>query len=79
MARSEERSSRQSISKLEINLQKAREKVRVGMLQQQDNYMSKKAKELKLEIAECERTSKKLKLEAEQMRIRLKALEKEQQ
>ena len=79
LARSEERSSRQSISKLEINLQKAREKVRVGMLQQQDNYMSKKAKELKLEIAECERTSKKLKLEAEQMRIRLKALEKEQQ
>ncbi|MGK3734379.1 MAG: curved DNA-binding protein CbpA [Bacillariaceae sp.] len=76
-AKVDERSAQQSTTKFETNLQKTREKVRIGLVQQQDQFISKKSKELKTEKDECIKSSEKFRSEAEKLSIKVKKLEKE--
>jgi len=71
-AKTDERLALQSSTKIETNLQKTREKVRVGLLQQQDLFLVSRANELKKEKLECEKTSKNYLQEAKDLRIKAK-------
>lgn len=77
-AKAEQRSAQQSIKKFKTNLLKIQEKVRIGLLQQQDHFMAKKSKELKTEMAKCKKSSKTLRSEAEKSRIKAEAVGKKQ-
>jgi len=74
-ATAEEKSSLQSSTRIETTLQKTRDKVRVGLLQQQDVFLVSRAKELKNEKAECEKSSKTYLKEAKELK---KKAEKEE-
>ena len=67
-ASAEERMALQSTTKIETQLQKTREKVRSGLLQQQDAYLVGRANELKKEILECEKSSDNYMKEAKALR-----------
>jgi curved DNA-binding protein CbpA len=71
-AKADERLTLQSSTKIETNLQKTREKVRVGLLQQQDIFLVSRANELKKEKQECEKTSENYLKEAKELRIKAK-------
>jgi curved DNA-binding protein CbpA len=73
-AKVEERTAQQSTTKVETNLQKTREKVRIGLVQQQDQFLSKKAKELKTEKDECMKSSEQFRLDAKKLNIKIKKL-----
>lgn len=77
-AKAEQRLAQQSMTKFKTNLQKIQEKVRIGLLQQQDYFMAKKAKELKTEMAKCKKSSKTLRSEAEKSRMKAEAVGKKQ-
>lgn len=69
-AKAEERLALQSSTKLDTTLQKTREKVRVGLLQQQDAFLVSRANELKKEITECEKSSENYLKEAKELSIK---------
>jgi len=70
-ASADERIARQANSKLDSQLEKTRDKVRSGLLQQQDAFLVSRAKDLKNEILECERSSNNYLKEAKALRIKL--------
>jgi len=78
-AKAEERMALQSSTKIESLLQKTRDKVRVGLLQQQDAFLVSKANELKKEKMECEKSSQTNLNEAKALRIKAKKVEKSMQ
>jgi curved DNA-binding protein CbpA len=67
-AKLDEQKLQQSLIKTEATLEKTKEKVRVGLLQQQDLFMDKQAKRLKREIEECELQAKNFQTEANKLR-----------
>ena len=67
-ANTEERMAQQASAKVEMMLQKTREKVRVGLLQQQDAFLVSRANELKQEKLEWEKSSAKYLEEAKALR-----------
>ena len=69
-ASTEERMALQASTKVESELQKTREKVRVGLLQQQDAFLAGRANELKKEKIESEKLSKDYMNEAKALRIK---------
>lgn len=71
-ASNEERMALQSSTKIETQLQKARDKVRTGLLQQQDAFLGSRANELKKEKLECEKSSNEYMKEAKALRIKAK-------
>ena len=71
-ASNEERIALQSSTKIETQLQKTRDKVRAGLLQQQDVFLVSRANELKKEKLECEKASKDYMNEAKALRIKAK-------
>ena len=73
-AKVEERAAQQSTTKVETNLQKTREKVRIGLVQQQDQFLSKKSKELKTEKDECIKSSEQFRSDAKKLNIKIKKL-----
>ena len=73
-AKVEERAAQQSTTKVETNLQKTREKVRIGLVQQQDQFLSKKSKELKTEKDECVKSSERFRSDAKKLNIKIKKL-----
>lgn len=75
-ARAEERSALQSSTKAEAVLQKTRDRVRVGLVQQQDVFLDIRAKELAREKNECETVAKDLRDEAKALRRKAKIIKK---
>ena len=73
-AKVEERAAQQSTTKVETNLQKTREKVRIGLVQQQDQFLSKKSKELKTAKDECIKSSEQFRSDAKKLNIKIKKL-----
>jgi len=73
-----ERQAFQASTKIETALERIRDKVRVGLLQQQDLFLDKKAKELKKEIDEWERSSRNYQQEAETLRMQAREKAREQ-
>ena len=71
-AKVEERAAQQSTTKVETNLQKTREKVRIGLVQQQDQFLSKKSKELKTAKDECIKSSEQFRSDAKKLNINIK-------
>ena len=57
-AKIEEKAAQQSFAKIEMMLQRTREKVRVGLVQQQDIFLQLKTSELQQQKQECETSSK---------------------
>lgn len=74
----QERLAFQASTKIETTLERIRDKVRVGLLQQQDLFLDKKAKELKKEIDEWERSSRNYQQEAETLRMQAKEKAREE-
>ena len=72
-AKLEERNAQQSSAKIETMLQKTRERVRVGLVQQQDAYLLLRTNELKKEKQECEKSSKKDLEEAKALKAKAEA------
>jgi curved DNA-binding protein CbpA len=75
-AKAEERLALQSSTKIDSMLQRTSEKVRIGLLQQQDVFLVSRANELKKEKLECETSSKKSLKEAKALRIKADKIEK---
>ncbi len=71
-ARTEERTAQQNSAKIETILEKNRERVRVGLSQQQDAYMTCRTNELKKEKVECEKSSKKFSEQAKELKTKAK-------
>lgn len=67
-AQNEERLAFQASTKIETALDRIREKVRAGLLQQHDLFLFRKSKELRAEIADCERSSQMYRDEARALR-----------
>jgi len=74
-ARTEEAAAQQSLIKVETTLQKEQEKVRLGLLRQQDIFLDKKAQELKQGKQACELNAKNLRSEADKLKKVAKKLE----
>ena len=68
-AKEEERLALGSSRKFETNLQKSQEKIRVGLLLQQDLFLDRKAKDLKKQIDEFQNSSKRYRSQAEKLKI----------
>jgi len=66
-AKAEERMSLQASGKMEAMLKKRREKVRMGLLQQQDVFLDRKANELKKQKSDCEKSSAQCLKEAKEL------------
>jgi len=75
-AKAEERLALQSSTKIDSMLQRTSEKVRIGLLQQQDAFLVSRANELKKEKLECETSSKKSLEEAKALKIKADKIEK---
>eukprot|EP00531_Pseudo-nitzschia_arenysensis_P010212 CAMPEP_0116123906 /NCGR_PEP_ID=MMETSP0329-20121206/4999_1 /TAXON_ID=697910 /ORGANISM="Pseudo-nitzschia arenysensis, Strain B593" /LENGTH=430 /DNA_ID=CAMNT_0003617855 /DNA_START=73 /DNA_END=1365 /DNA_ORIENTATION=- len=71
-ARTEERTAQQNSAKIETLLEKTRERVRVGLSQQQDAYMTCRTNELKKEKEECEKSSKQFFKQAKELKAKAK-------
>ena len=69
--KAEEKTAQQSVAKIETMLQRTREKVRVGLVQQQDAYLQLKTNELKQQKLECEKSSENYLNEAKALKAKV--------
>jgi curved DNA-binding protein CbpA len=79
LALAEETKAEQTVQKVEKVLQTKSDKVRAGLYQQQESFIDRRCKELKLEQSELEASAKKLQKEADDIRKQARQLEKQQQ
>lgn len=71
-AKIDERTAQQSFAKIETMLQRTSEKVRVGLVQQQDVFLQLKTNELEQQKQECETLSKNYLKEAKELKEKTK-------